>query len=259
MKNDLIQKVDFGNTGLRVSRLAFGTGTTGWNGRSDQSDLGIPVVVELLLKGYDLGVTFWDTADAYGTHPHLARALQRVPRENITLLTKSLATSADQMTTDIERFLKELGTEYIDVVLLHALTQPNWPVKNRGAMQALSKAQEQGKVRAVGVSVHSLSALKAAVQSDWAEVVMVRINYAGTNMDADPEQVVPLILKLHQDGKAVLGMKVVGNGRLAQDVRGALKFIFGLETVPSFSLGMVSPAELIENVRLVGELDPKNR
>jgi 1-deoxyxylulose-5-phosphate synthase len=255
MTEKQIKRVKFGDTGLQVSRLAFGTGTDGWSGRSNQSDLGIDILADLLLKGYEQGITFWDTADAYGTHPHVARALKDVSRTQVTLLTKSLAQTADQLTADVDRFLTELGTDVIDVLLLHALTAHDWTRRYEGAMAALSRAQEQGKVRTIGISCHSLRALQAAAKSDWAEVVMVRINYAGTNMDAAPEKITPLIAKMHSAGKAVFGMKIVGNGRLINDVRGALEYVFRLGTVPSFSLGMCSESELLENVKLVAELD----
>ncbi|MCX7681179.1 MAG: aldo/keto reductase, partial [Anaerolineae bacterium] len=103
-----METVEFGRTGLRVSRLAFGTGTNGWGGRSEQSALGLEGLASLLRLAYDHGVTFWDAADGYGTHPHIARALQGIPRESVVIATKTAAQRAEQAARDVERFLREL-------------------------------------------------------------------------------------------------------------------------------------------------------
>lgn len=114
-----MEYVDFGGTGLKVSRLAIGTGTHGFGGRSEQSDLGVRALSSLLRRAYDRGVTFWDTADGYGTHPHVAEALRGIPRDGVVIATKTISRSAAQVTRDVERFLQELDTDVLDVVLLH--------------------------------------------------------------------------------------------------------------------------------------------
>ena len=104
--------VILGKTGIKVSRLAMGTGTHGFNHRSNQTeDLGIKGLADLLYAAYEQGINFWDSADQYGTHPHLKEALKQVPREKIVILTKTKATTADEMKSDLDRFRKELGTD----------------------------------------------------------------------------------------------------------------------------------------------------
>ena len=115
--------VKLGKTGLTVSRLGFGTGTHGWAGRSQQTDLGLDGLADLLRLAYESGVTLWDTADEYGSHGHVARALRAVPRSEVTIITKTTSRSGVQATRDIERFLRELNTDVLDVVLLHFVTQ----------------------------------------------------------------------------------------------------------------------------------------
>lgn len=252
-----IPKVMLGNTGLEVSRLAFGTGSNGWQGRSDQSDLGIKKLISLLQLAYGYGVNFWDTADAYGTHPHIAKALQNIPRKEVVILTKTLSQKADQVKRDINRFLKELKTDYIDIILLHVMTHADWPSRYAEAMEVLSSAKQQGKVRALGVSCHSLSALEATVETDWCEVVLARINYAGVNMDASPEKVAPILEKLYNAGRAVYGMKVLGNGRLSSDVGAAIQYTLGLGTVHAITIGMTDQNQLIENLQYVSDLSQK--
>jgi predicted aldo/keto reductase-like oxidoreductase len=125
-------------------------------------------------------------------------------------------------------------------------------------MDALSQAKEQGKVRSVGVSCHGLGPLRAAAASDWVEVILVRINYAGTNMDGSPDEVVPLIAKMYQAGKAVYGMKVLGAGKLADDARRAMQYVFQLGTVYSITVGTSARNQFDQNLRLVEELAPRH-
>ena len=247
--------INFGNTGLSVSRLAVGTGTHGWSGRSDQTALGLEGLATLLRRAFDAGVNFWDAADGYGSHPHVAQALQGLPREQVVIATKTTAQQGSEVLKNLERFCKELRTEVLDIVLLHALSDAAWPEKYAGAMESLSRAKEAGMVRAVGFSCHGLGALRAAVKTPWVEVVLARINYAGTNMDAPPAEVVPLLAKLHAAGKAVYGMKVLGCGELKDNARQAIDYVLRLGTVHAFTIGVTSQAQLEENVRLVDELD----
>ncbi len=153
---DLHPKIELGRTGLRVSRLAFGTGTHGVGGHSDQSALGVRGLADLLLAGFNAGINFWDSADAYGTHPHIRQALKSVERDRVVVLTKTMSRDPARVTRDVDRYLQELGIDELDVVLLHFISRPDWPNHNRPAMEALSQAKEAGKVRAVGVSCHSL-------------------------------------------------------------------------------------------------------
>ena len=249
--------VEFGRTGLRVSRLASGTGTHGWAGRSQQTDLGIDKLADLLRLAYDHGVNFWDAADMYGSHPHIAKALAGLPRDKVVIATKTSARRAKQTAQDVERFLRELGTDVIDIVLLHFMTQANWPRSHAGAMEALSRAKEQGKVRAVGVSCHGLRPLRAAAETDWAEVVLARINMAGVNMGAPPAEAMPVIERLYASGKAVWGMKVLGCGQLTGKTRAAIQYVLKLGVVHSIVIGTSVRGQLLENVKWVEELAPQ--
>jgi aryl-alcohol dehydrogenase-like predicted oxidoreductase len=246
--------IPFGNTGLMVSPLAFGTGTNGVGGHSDQSALGIDRLSNLLVEGYDYGINFWDSADDYGTHPHLTRALQTVPRDNVVILTKTMARNGERASQDIDRFLLELNTDVIDVVLMHVITPHDWTTRFSDVVNALTLAKEKGKVRTVGVSCHSLAALKTASKTAWVDVVMVRINYAGINMDGAPEKVKPLLSEMYSSGKGVIGMKVLGVGQLSDNVDRALDYVFGLGSVQAITLGIRSRYELVENVHYVNEV-----
>ncbi len=249
--------VDFGQTGLKVSRLCLGTGTHGWGHSSEQTALGVEGLANLLRLAYDHGVTFWDAADQYGSHPAVAQALRGLPRDKVVITTKTTSRTGKEVTQDIERFLRELGTGVLDIVLLHCLTQPDWPKRYAGAMDALSRAKEAGQVRAVGVSCHNFGAFRAAAETDWVEVVLARINFAGVQMDAPPAEVVPVIERMYTAGKAVYGMKVLGCGQLAGQARAAMQYVFQLGTVHAITVGMSQREQLHENLRLVEELAPQ--
>lgn len=253
----VVEYVEFGKTGLRGSRLAVGTGTDGWGGRSAQADLGVKGLADLLRLAYDHGVNVWDTADAYGSHPHVAKALRGLPRDRLVIVTKIMSRQPEQVRRDVERFLNELGTDVLDIVLLHCMSRSDWVRRYAGAMEALSRAKEQGKVRAVGVSCHSLGVLRAAADTDWADVVLARINRAGVNMDAQPSKVVPVIERLYASGRAVYGMKVLGCGQLAGEARAALRYVFQLGTVHSLVMGITSREQFLEDLKLVSELAPQ--
>jgi predicted aldo/keto reductase-like oxidoreductase len=141
-------------------------------------------------------------------------------------------------------------------VLLHCVMSGNWPRSRRNEIKALAQAKEEGLVRAVGVSCHSLGALRAAIESDWVDVVLARINHAGTNMDGRPEQVVPLLKGLYAAGKAVYGMKVLGVGRLSGDPRTAMQYVLKLGSVHALTIGISQHAHLRQNVRAIEELAP---
>jgi aryl-alcohol dehydrogenase-like predicted oxidoreductase len=235
--------VTIGKTGITTSRLAMGTGTVGAGHHSHQTALGIEGLADLLYRGYDHGLRFFDTADSYGSHPHVAEALKRVPREKVTILTKSWARDGKQMTADIDRFRRELHTDYLDILLMHCLQEPDWNTSFRGAMDAISEAQEKGIVRAHGCSCHTIEALRVAAEEPWVQVMLSRINPIGAHMDADPETVVATLRKGKSNGKGIIGMKILGQGDLRDRQDEALKYALSLGVLDAFTIGAESVAE----------------
>lgn len=233
---------------VRLARLAIGTGT---KGGSIQRQLGIQGLADLLHYGYDQGLFFWDTADGYKTHPHVHEALKRVPREKVAILTKTRARTAEQMRADLDRFRQELGTDYFDIVLLHAVATPDWPEQRKGAMEVLAEAREKGIVRTYGVSCHSLEALKVAARSPWLRVALVRINPAGMLMDADPPTVVSVMREMKAAGKGVIGMKILGEGGLSDRVDEALRYALSLDCLDCFTIGPANRKELEDLIRRI--------
>ena len=246
--------VILGKTGIKVSRLAMGTGTHGFNHRSNQTeDLGIKGLADLLYAAYEQGINFWDSADQYGTHLHLKEALKQVPREKIVILTKTKATTADEMKSDLDRFRKELGTDYIDIILLHLMTDPEWNIEKQGAMEVLSKAREDGIIKAHGVSCHTLGALETASDSDWVQVDLARINPFGASMDADVPTVEKILKKMHNQGKGVVGMKIFGAGRLVNRIDECLKYILNFDSVDAFTIGQENKQQMYDLIKRIPE------
>ena len=244
--------VVLGNTGIKTSRLAMGTGTVGTAHHSHQTALGVKGLSDLLLNGYDQGLRFFDAADSYGSHPHVAEALKHVQRDKVTVLSKTWARDAAGVRADLDRFRKELGTDYIDVCLMHCLTEADWTERFKGAMDVLSEAKEKGTIRAHGCSCHSIEALRAAAKSPWVEVDLVRINPIGSYMDAKPDTVVSVIREMKAAGKGVVGMKILGAGDMRNRQDEAIKYALSLGLLDAFTIGAESKAEQEDLVRRIG-------
>ncbi len=241
--------VTLGKTGIQTSRLAMGTGTVGSGHHSHQTALGIKGLSDLLLNGYDHGLRFFDSADSYGSHPHVAEALKHVPRDKVTVLTKTWARDPATARADLDRFRRELGTDYIDVCLMHCLTEGDWTERYKGVMDVLSEAKEKGVIRAHGCSCHSIDALRAATKSSWVEVHLVRINPVGAFMDSNPDTVVSVIREMRAAGKGIIGMKILGQGELRHRQDEALNFALGLNLLDAFTIGAESQSEQEDLIR----------
>ena len=230
--------VTLGRTGIKVSRLWQGTGTNGVAKSSDQTrGLGLQGLAELLRAGVDQGVTVWDLADQYGTHPHAREALKTVQRDKVVIMSKTHASTEKEMRDDLDRFRKEIGTDRIDIVLLHCMMSADWPQQKAGAMAVLSEAKAKGTIRAHGVSCHDLGALKTAAATDWVDVDLARLNPAGAVMDASVDQVLPVLSEMKRKGKGIIGMKILGAGRLAPRIDDALQYAVASPVLDCFTIG----------------------
>ena len=243
--------VALGNTGIKTSRLAMGTGTVGFDHHSHQTALGVKGLSDLLLNGHDQGLRFFDAADSYGSHPHLAEALKHVKRDQVTVLTKSWARDAAGMRADLDRFRRELGTDYLDICLVHCVTEGDWTERFRGAMDVLSEAKQKGIVRTHGCSCHSIEALRAAAKSPWVEIDLARINPIGSHMDADPVTVVSVLKEMKSAGKAVVGMKILGQGDLSNRQDEAIKYALSLGILDAFTIGAESKQQQEDLIRRI--------
>jgi predicted aldo/keto reductase-like oxidoreductase len=147
------------------------------------------------------------------------------------------------MRADLDRFRRELNSDHLDIVLMHCVTEPDWTTQFRGAMDVLSEAKQKGIIRAHGCSCHSIEALRAAAKSPWVEIDLARINPIGAHMDADPDTVASVLREMKASGKAVVGMKILGQGALRDKQNEAIKFALGLGVLDAFTIGAESILE----------------
>ena len=252
---DPYELVPLGKTNLKVSRVGFGTGMRGWQRQSNQTRLGKEKFEALTRAAYERGVRLFDIADLYGTHPYLARALKKIPRKDYTIISKIWWRTDSGLPEKerpdanvvVERFLKELDTDYIDVVLLHCVTSAKWPEQLHRQMDALDVLKKRGVVRAHGISCHSLEALEAAVHEPWVDSVNARINAYGVKMDGPPEKVAGVLKKLHEAGKAVVGMKLIGEGEFSNSDEKrdrSVRYVLGLGCVDAMVVGFEEAEEI---------------
>jgi predicted aldo/keto reductase-like oxidoreductase len=244
-----------GRTGVKLSLLGMGTGSTGVKHSSNQVRLGQEKFTRLVRYAYDKGIRYFDTADQYGSHIFLREALRGLPRDRLFIQTKTRATTADQARADIERFREELGTPYLDTLLMHCMQKGSWPTDFRPVMDVLGDAKERGWVKAVGVSCHGMAPLQAATKCDWIDVDLARINPVGVRarMDGPPEQVVPCLRAMHDAGKGILGMKILGEGtfKSREQRLASLRFVLGLGCVDAFVIGFEKPEQIDEVCELI--------
>lgn len=250
-----MQTIDLGQTGLRVSRLGFGTGTRGGGKNSDQTRIGHDKLVNLMRFGYQQGITLWDSADGYGSHPHIADVLEGIDRSSVVIISKTHSKSPEKVRDEIPRFLSELRTDYIDILLMHCISRGSWLTDHADVVDVFQEAKENGVVRAIGMSCHGFDALKTVASAEWIDVVLARINYDGTKMDAGPDEVIPVLESIHDAGKGVLAMKVLGQDDLNDDVPKGIRFALGLSCVDAMVIGMTDESQVRQNVSLVNAVN----
>ncbi len=245
-------RVLLGPMKVPVTRLAMGTGTNGYGGSSNQTRrLGVRGLADLLQAAYDQGVLFWDSADQYGSHPHLREALKRVPREKVTILTKTHASTEREARADLDRFRREIGTDYLDILLLHDMEDDRWPEKKKGAMAVIAEARQKGLVKTHGTSCHTLGALRAAAASPWVQVDLARINPARMHMDADVPTVLSVLRQMKASGKGVIGMNILGAGGLSNRADYALQSALALDCIDCFTIGSESRDQFQDLVKRI--------
>ena len=257
---DPFSTVTLGKTGIKTTLLGMGTGYSGYNRSSNITRAG---VAESLIKtAYEKGIRYFDCADSYGTHPFIAAALKDIPRENYTLGTKIWVTPGGIPEKErpeakilIDRFRKELKTDYIDLVQIHCMTDGNWTDGQKRYMDDLETLKAGKVIRAHGVSVHSFEAMEAASDSSWVDIIHVRINPYGESMDRkDPSQIIPLIGKIHKSGKGVIGMKLIGNGKFKNDeekIVNSLNYVLDLDIVDMIIVGFETQEQIVNYIARV--------
>lgn len=253
--------VTLGKSGVKVTRLAFGTGT--FNGRV-QRDLGQAGFTSLVRYAYDRGIRFFETAQAYPQMQEmLGIALKGLPRDSYVLMSKVTTDDADPQAT-VDEMRRQMQTDYVDIMLMHVQHTSTWPTDSQRWQDGLSEMQHKEVIRSHGASIHGLPALRQVPDNKWLQIAMIRMNHKGAHMDTeDPRAHVPgnvdeVVQHVHQARKAGLGvisMKLIGEGSFTDraDRRASMRFAFRNAGVNTVTVGYKSTAEVdeaIENVNL---------
>lgn len=261
------ETIALGKTKIKVSRVGFGTGMRGGNRQSNQTRLGKERFETLLRFSFDRGVRLFDLADLYGSHPYVIPALKGIPREKFAVVSKIWFRGGGIPEKErpaaevvVQRFLKELKSDYIDIVQLHCVTSEKWREELGGYMNDLEKLKKKGMIRAHGLTCHSLQALSLVPKEPWVDVVHARINHTGEKMDGKPEDVVPVLQQIHKAGKGIIGMKLIGEGKFRHSDaqrNEALDFVLNLGCVNAIIVGFEKKWEIDDFAARVERVKPK--
>jgi aryl-alcohol dehydrogenase-like predicted oxidoreductase len=257
-------QITLGKTGIAMSRMGFGTGIRGGKRQSNLTRKGFEAAVAMFRHCYDRGITFFDLADLYGTHIYCREALRHIPREKVAIMTKlwwrsdskepgelSIAHRRMSAQSALERFRHEISTDYLDIVLLHCLQKEEWTEEMKPYMDVLSEAKETGQIKAVGVSCHNFGAMQTAAELPWVDVMLARINPFGVMTDASPDEVLALLKKAKANGKAIIGMKIYGEGKLVDKREECMKYAQTCGVLDAMTIGALMPEQVDENLALM--------
>ena len=256
-KATAFDKVTLGRSGVKATRLAFGTGT---NNGYIQSALGQKEFNRLVAYAYERGIRFYETAESYMTPAMLGEALKPYPRDSYVLMHKVTTNDGDPRTR-FDAMLKKSQTEYFDIMLLHWQTTADWPTRSRRWQEGIEEFQSQKKIIARGASCHGLPAFRQVPGNQWLQVSLVRINHNGSRMDGDTymdsnnpdhrDEVVSHIQQIKKEGMGVIGMKLIGGGQFENsksDRQAAMRFAFQNAGVECVTVGCKTTQEIDETI-----------
>ena len=234
-----------GNTGLKVSRLCFGALTVG----PLQANLSVEAGGEVIAEALSQGINFIDTAELYGTYPHISRALVITGRKDIIIASKSYAYDEETAKKSIDQALHELKTDHIDIFLLHEQESQHTLRGHYDALTYYLKMKEAGIIKAVGISTHTIAAVLASCTMKEIDVIHPIINKYGIGIqDGSRDEMLRAITKAHDHGKGIYGMKAIGGGNLISSVDECLSYVLGLPQLQAIAVGMQTKEEVTANV-----------
>jgi predicted aldo/keto reductase-like oxidoreductase len=256
-----VDQVALGKTGLKLSRLGFGTGSDSGN---VQHALGQENFNNLIRYAYDQGITYFDCAQAYKTFDWIAGAIKGLPREKIFLQSK-VPGKPEQVLEAIDHHRKVFNTDYVDSLLIHCMVKDQWTDDWKRIMDAFDEAKEKKWIRAKGVSCHSLPALRTATASAWTEVHLVRVNPQASHIDGMEEtwdksghDISPVLAELktmRAKGRGVIGMKIIGNGDFTKpdDREKSIRYAMSRPELDAVVIGFKSTAEIDEAIQRMNQ------
>lgn len=249
--------VTLGKSGVKVTRLAFGTGS--FSGQV-QRDLGQEQFTRLVRYAYERGIRFFETSETYGEmHKMLGVALKGIPRENYRLMSKVTTRQGVDPQKKIDELRRLANTSYFDVMLLHWQHTSTWPADSSRWQDGILEAQSKQAVVSHGASVHGLPALRQVPGNKWLDIAMIRMNHKGTRMDAEDYntdglgnvgEVVTHVKQVRKQGMGIISMKLVGEGTFNRaDRQAAMRFAFRNAGVDCVTVGYKNTAEIDEAIQ----------
>ena len=247
--------VTLGNSGVKVTRLAFGTGS---HGGSVQRRLGQDNFTALVRHAYDRGIRFFETSDTYDEmHTMLGIALKGIPRDSYRLMSKVTTDDGDPHQR-FDTLRRQINSDYFDIMLMHVQQGADWPTQSARWQDAILEAQQKKIILSRGASVHGLPALRQVPANKWLQVAMIRMNHKGTRMDSegnvwetagDVPQVVDHVHQARAAGLGIISMKLIGEGVFnREDRQAAMRFAFRNAGVDTVTVGYKSPTEVDEAI-----------
>ena len=274
-------KVTLPDCNINMSKLGFGTGTIGWLTKNARWAKNNPKrkklmedvdAIDMFHKCYERGINFFDLADGYGTHGFCKEALKDIPRDKVALMTKfwwgdavkeskrsewlnataklSISDRKKYVKKDIERFLKELNTDYIDMMLIHLIFDREWIEPMKPYMEVLTEYKDKGIIKSLGVSCHDYGAMETAVESSWVDVLLARINPYGVKCDGSADEVLKVLKLGKKNRKFIIGMKIYGDGQLSEERDKCMRFAQNSEVLDAMTIGMNSVEQIDDNLKL---------
>jgi hypothetical protein len=259
-KRTAVDEVTLGHTGIKLSRLGMGTGST--SGKV-QTALGQDGFTKLIHYAYDQGIRYFDCAQSYATFPWIAEAIKGLPREKLFIQSK-IGGKPEDVLAAIDHHRKVFDTDYVDSMLVHCMVKNDWTDEWKRVMDGFDQAREKKWIRAKGVSCHSLPALRASVASDWTEVHLVRVNPQGRRVDGMEEEVwnnndpvhdiAPVLAelkKMRAQGRGVIGMKIIGDGEFIhpEDREKSIRFAMSRPELDAIVIGFKNTGEIDEAIQ----------
>jgi 1-deoxyxylulose-5-phosphate synthase len=257
-KRTAVDQVALGKTGLKLSRLGFGTGS---NSGNVQYTLGQENFNTLIRYAYDQGITYLDCAQSYRTFEWMKGAIKGLPREKLFIQSK-IPGQPEKVLEVIDRHRKVFDTDYVDSMLIHCMVKDRWTDQWKRIMDAFDVAKEKKWIRAKGVSCHSLPALRAATSSNWTDVHLVRVNPQGAHIDGaneevwdnqthDPAPVLAELKTMRAKGHGVIAMKIIGNGDFTkpEDREKSIRFAMNRPELDAVVIGFKSTVEIDEAIQ----------
>ena len=235
---------NLGNSGLLVSRLCFGSLTMG----PMQAKLPIMEGAMLLQEAFERGINFVDTAELYDNYEYIRHAIKS-KRDKVIISTKSYAYSKESAEASLQKAMRELDTDYIDIFSLHEQESAHTIRGHYEAIEYFIKAKEKGYIRAIGISTHNIAAVEAALSYPEIQIIHPIINIAGLGIvDGSKEEMLKAIESAAQSGKGIYSMKVLGGGNLIHSAGKCFDFVLNNHNIHSIAVGMQSIAEIINNI-----------